>query len=314
MKALLHYRASPGFRRRLDALKPGWLSLAVVEEADAARFRAELADTDALLHVLKPISADDIAAGPRLKLIQKIGVGVNTIDLDAAKKHGAAVCNMPGTNSQAVAEMALMLMLAALRRVSVFDPLTRAGRGWSADLAEFDGIGEIAGRTIGLVGYGEVGKRLAPVLAALGAKVLYTATKPKADAAAEWRSLPDLLAASDIVSLHLPLTRETERLIDAAALARMKPGAVLVNTARGGLVDEPALIDALRSGHLRAAGLDVFSAEPVDPKSPLCQLRNVVVMPHIAWLTPETLERSIGVAFENCRRLKDREPLLHRVA
>jgi phosphoglycerate dehydrogenase-like enzyme len=294
-------------------LRPDWLSLAVVEEADTARFRAELADTDALLHVLKPISADDISAGPQLKLIQKIGVGVNTIDLEAAKKRGAAVCNMPGTNSQAVAEMTLMLMLAALRRVSVFDPETRAGGGWSADLAQFDGIGEIAGRTVGLIGYGEVGSRLAPVLAALGATVLYTATKPKPGAQAAWRTLPALLGESDIVSLHLPLTRDTEKLIDAAALGRMKLGAVLVNTARGGLVDEPALIAALRSGRLRAAGLDVFAAEPVDPANPLFQLRNVVVTPHIAWLTPETLERSIVIAFENCRRLKDGENLLHRV-
>lgn len=313
MKALLHYRASPGFRRSLDALRPDWLSLAVVDEAESARFRAELADTDALLHVLKPISAEDIAAGPRLKLIQKIGVGVNTIDLDAARKHGAAVCNMPGTNSQAVAEMTLMLMLAALRRVSVFDPETRAGRGWTADLAQFDGIGEIAGRTVGLIGYGEVGRRLAPVLAALGATVLYTATKPKPDAQAAWRTLPALLGESDIVSLHLPLTRDTEKLIDASALAAMKPGAVLVNTARGGLVDEPALIAALRSGRLRAAGLDVFAAEPIDPTNPLFQLQNVVVMPHIAWLTPETLERSLVIAFENCRRLKEGAPLLNRI-
>ena len=263
--------------------------------------------------MLKPISAEDIAAGPKLKLIQKIGVGVNTIDLDAARQRGAAVCNMPGTNSQAVAEMTLMLMLAALRRVSVFDPETRAGRGWSAELAQFDGIGEIAGRTVGLVGYGEVGSRLAPVLSALGAKVLYTATKPKPGAQAAWRALPALLGESDVVSLHLPLTRDTEKLIDAAALAAMKPGAVLVNTARGGLVDEPALIAALRSGQLRAAGLDVFAAEPADPTNPLFRLHNVVVMPHIAWLTPETLERSIVIAFENCRRLKDGETLLHRV-
>ena len=206
-----------------------------------------------------------------------------------------------------------MMMLAALRRVSLLDPETRAGRGWSAELAQFDGIGEIAGRSVGLVGYGAVAGRLAPVLAALGATVLYTATRPKSGAHAAWRTLPALLAESDIVSLHLPLTRETEKLIDAAALARMRPGAVLVNTARGGLVDEPALIAALRSGQLRAAGLDVFASEPVDPANPLFQLRNVVVMPHIAWLTPETLERSIVIAFDNCRRLKDGENLLHRV-
>ena len=239
--------------------------------------------------------------------------GVNTIDLDAARARDIAVCNMPGTNSQAVAELTIALMLAGLRRVSYFDGATRRGDGWTADLAHFDGIGEVAGRTVGLVGYGEIARRVGGVCGALGADVLYTATAPKPDATAEWRDLPDLLAESDIVSLHLPLTEDTERMIDARAIASMKPGAVLVNTARGGLVDEPAMIDALRSGHLRAAGLDVFALEPVDPANPLFELDNVVVMPHIGWLTPETLERSLDIAVENCRRLRDGEPFLNRV-
>jgi phosphoglycerate dehydrogenase-like enzyme len=313
MKAVLHYRASPGFRRRVEELTPSWLRVVVVDEANRPGFAAEMQDTDALLHVLEPVTAAHLAAAPRLRLIQKIGVGVNTIDLEAARRRGILVANMPGTNSQAVAEMTLMLMLAALRRVGYFDPMTRRGEGWDADLAAFDGIGEIAGRTVGLVGYGEVGRRLAPVLRALGARVLYTARTPRPDAAAERRTLADLLAESDIVSLHVPLNGETERLIDARALAAMKPGAVLVNTARGGLVDEPALIAALRSGRLRAAGLDVFAREPADAANPLFDLPNVVVMPHIAWLTPETLERSLGIAFENCRRLRDGEELINRV-
>jgi phosphoglycerate dehydrogenase-like enzyme len=126
--------------------------------------------------------------------------------------------------------------------------------------------------------------------------------------------LPELLATSDIVSLHLPLVSETERLIDRAALARMKPGAILVNTARGGLVEEAALIEALRGGRLRAAGLDVFAEEPVSADNPLLGLDNVVLMPHVAWLTPETLDRSLEVAVENMRRLRDGGELLFRVA
>ncbi len=313
MKAVLHYRASPGFRRRLAETAPDWLSLAVVEEADVGGFAREMADAEALLHVLEPVTASHIAGAPALRLIQKIGVGVNTIDLEAAAARDIAVCNMPGTNSQAVAELTLALMLAALRRIALFDRETRAGRGWAADLAHFDAIGEVSGRTVGLVGFGEVARRLTPVLAALGARVLYTATAPKPDTHAEWRTLDALLAESDIVSLHLPLTPDTEGLVDAAAIARMKPSAVLVNTARGGLVDEPALVDALASGRLAAAGLDVFAMEPVDPANPLLALANVVVMPHIAWLTPETLERSLGIALENCRRLAGGEALLHRV-
>ena len=313
MKVVLHYRASPGFRRTLRQAAPDGLEIAVVDEADADGFAREMADANVLLHVLKPVTETDIAGAPELRLIQKIGVGVNTIDLDAAAKRGIAVCNMPGTNSQAVAELTLALMLAALRRVALFDRETRAGRGWTADPGNFDAIGEISGRAVGLVGYGEIARRLAPVLTALGARVLYTATAPKPEAQAEWRSLDDLLAVADVVSLHLPLSAATERLIDGAAILRMKPGAVLINTARGGLVDEPALIEALASGRLMAAGLDVFAMEPVDPANPLLALANVVVTPHLAWLTPETLARSLGVALDNCRRLAGGEALLNRV-
>jgi phosphoglycerate dehydrogenase-like enzyme len=313
VKAVLQYRASPGFQRQIDAAAPDWLNLVVVEEADKDRFAAEMKDADVLLHVLEQVTASVIADATQLRLIQKIGVGVNTVDLDAAKAHNVAVCNMPGTNSRAVAEMTLTLMLGALRRVSYFDPRMRAGDGWTADIEAFDGLGEIAGRTVGLIGYGDVASILAPILTAMDATVVYTATAPKPDADAAWRELPDLLAESDIVSFHLPLTARTERLLDAAAIRSMKPGAVLVNTARGGLVDEAALVDALRTGHLRAAGLDVVTVEPAPAGNPLFDLANVVVMPHIAWLTPETLDRSLGIAFENCRRIRDGGELQFRV-
>jgi phosphoglycerate dehydrogenase-like enzyme len=239
---------------------------------------------------------------------------VNTIDLEHAERRGIPVCNMPGTNSRAVAEATLLLMLAVLRRARSLDAATRAGDGWRLDPALFDGVGEIGGRTVGFVGYGAVPALLAPVLIALGARVLYTATAPKVDPGAEWRELPELLAQADIVSLHLPLTAETEGIIDAAAIARMKRGALLVNTARGGLVDEPALVAALSDGRLRGAGLDVYGEEPLRPDSPLIKMNNVVLLPHVAWLTPETLGRSLAVAVENCRRLRDGEALLHRVA
>lgn len=313
MKAVLQYRASPGFRRQIAALLPDWLDVSVIDEADKPAFAEAMQDADILLHVLEAVTADVIKNAPTLRLIQKIGVGVNTIDLDAAQQHDIAVCNMPGTNSRAVAEMTLTLMLSALRRVPYYDARMRAGDGWTADLDSFDGLGEVAGRTVGLVGYGDVARILAPILTAMGATVLYTATSQKADADADWRDLPGLLKESDIVSLHLPLTPDTETMIDAAAIAAMKPGAVLVNTARGGLVDETALVQALTSGHLRAAGLDVVTVEPAPAGNPLFDLENVVIMPHIAWITPETLNRSLGIAFENCRRVRDGEDLLHRV-
>ncbi len=271
-----------------------------------------LPQTDVLWHVLKRCTSEMIAAAPKLRLIQKIGVGVNTIDLDAAKARDIAVCNLPGTNARAVAEMTLALMLAVLRRLPRFDAAMRRG-AWS-DPALQDGIGELGNRTVGLVGYGAIPRLLAPVLAALGCRVLYTSRSPQSDAVGEYRPLDALLAEADVVSLHLPLVPETERLIDAAALARMRAGAVLINTARGGLVDQPALTAALASGRLAGAGLDVFVHEPHDASEPLFRLPNVVLTPHIAWLTTGTFDRSFALAAENCRRLAAGEPLLHRVA
>ena len=271
-------------------------------ESDVQAFERLLPQIEVLWHVLKPVTADVIAKAPKLKLIQKIGSGVNTIDVEAAKRRGIAVCNLPGTNSRAVAEMTLLLMLACLRRLPGLSAAVRAGR-WLDAWKLQDNFGELGGRTVGLLGYGAVPRILAPMLEAMGAKVQYWS-----------RSAGDfatVLGASDIVSLHLPLTNETEKLVDPR---RMKRGSILINTARGGLVDEPALVEALKSGHLAAAGLDVFSAEPLPAGHPLLALPNVVCSPHLAWLTQETLERSIGAAMENVRRLAAGELLLHRVA
>ena len=313
MKVIFHYATSPGLEARLRAAGGEGLDIAVCPEEDDALLFKLLPDADVLWHVLKPATAEVIVRGAKLRLIQKIGIGVNTIDLEAATARGIAVCNMPGTNSQATAETALMLMLAALRRVVSFDIATRAGRGWALDPADFDRVGEIAGRTVGLVGYGAVARRMEPALTALGARVIYTASAPKPDATATWRTLPELLAEADVVSLHLPLTPETDKLMNREAFARMKPGAVLVNTARGGVVDEAALVEALQSGRLMAAGLDVYTNEPTESDNPLFALDNVVLTPHVAWLTPETMDRSFGIAVENCRRLQSGEDLLHRV-
>ena len=319
LNVVFHYDAGAALKARLAALADeglfdGGLVVHACAEADDDRFAALMREAEVLWHVLKPVTAAVIAGAPRLRLIQKIGVGVNTIDLAAAAARAIRVCNMPGTNSRAVAEMTLALMLAALRRVPAFDRATRAGAGWAWAAAVQDDLGEIGGRTVGLVGYGAVPRLLAPMLAALGARVVYTARTAKADAVGDWRTLADLLAESDVVSLHLPLTPNTDGLIDTAALAVMKPGAILVNTARGGLVEQDALVAALTGGRLRAAALDVFATEPVAPDNPLLGLDNVVVAPHVAWITMETLDRSLAVAVENCRRLATGAPLLHEVS
>jgi phosphoglycerate dehydrogenase-like enzyme len=204
-------------------------------------------------------------------------------------------------------------MLATLRRLSELDRQTRAGNGWALDSRLLDDLGELGGRTVGLIGFGAVGKCLAPMLHGIGANVIVTSRRASAETAATFVSIPDLLAASDVVSLHVPLNADTAGMIGEDAIRNMKQGAVLVNTARGGLVHYDALHRALRTGRLRGAGLDVFDAEPASAAHPLFNLPNVVVTPHVAWFTTETLRRSLGVFAENCRRLRDGEPFLNRV-
>ena len=253
VKVVFHAAAGPDLAARLAAL-PAWTSPSARKATTETLFRL-LPDCDVLWHVLQRCTAEMIAAAPRLKLIQKIGVGVNTIDLDAAKQRGIPVCNLPGTNARAVAELTLGLMLSVLRRIPAFDRGLRAGT-WT-DTGLQDGLGELGGRTVGLVGFGAIPRILAPILTAMGCSVIYTARNPVADAGASYRPLDRLLAEADIVSLHLPLVAGNRRhMIDAAALARMKPGAILINTGRGGLVDQPALVAALavRAPRRRRAG------------------------------------------------------------
>ena len=299
----------------------GWAdegALVVVSpEEDVGKFASDLRDAEILLHILRPVTEEVLRGAPRLRLAQKIGVGVDTIDLEAAQRRGVAVANMPGTNTQAVAEAALMLMLAALRNLPGLDRECRVGDGWTPEQEAQERrntLGELCGRTVGLVGAGAVASRLVGPLEGLGAHVIYADRRERPNLGIERHDLDDLLEASDVVSLHLPLTPETEGLIDRRALARMKPAAVLINTARGGLVEETALVEALTSGRLLAAGLDVLAEEPPPPDHPLLSLDNVVLTPHVAWLTQETLSRSFDVALENIRRLRDGRDLLFRVA
>jgi phosphoglycerate dehydrogenase-like enzyme len=299
VKVVFHFDGSEALKHRVAGL-----GVELCPESDQAAFERILPEVEVLWHVLKPVTAEHIGKAKKLRLIQKIGSGVNTIDVEAAKRRGIAVCNLPGTNSRAVAEMALLLMLACLRRLPELHAAVESG-DWKNAWALQDRLGELHGRTVGLVGYGAVAQILASMLTAMGAKVLYwSRTKKNAE-------LPALLSTSDLVSLHLPLTAQTERMIDAG---KMKPGAILVNTARGGLVDESSLIRALKNGHLAAAGLDVFAEEPPRRDHPLLALPNVVCAPHLAWLTQETLERSLVAALANVKRLRAGEELLNRVA
>lgn len=294
----------------LEIVEPesDWLDIRWCHEDDDATLHAELPGADVVWHVLRPLSGADLRRGSRLRLVHKLGAGVNTIDVDTATEAGIAVANMPGANAPSAAEGAVLLMLAAMRRLPELDRATRAGRGWPTDSTLGETVRDIGECTVGLVGYGNIAQRVERIVTAMGAEVLHTSTSD--DGTAGWRPLPELLAASDIVSLHLPLTPGSARLLDGAALALMKPGALLVNTSRGGVVDEPALVEALRSGRLAAAGLDVFAVEPVRPDNPLLALDNVVLTPHVVWYTRDTMRRYLNRAVDNCRRLRDGQDLI----
>lgn len=313
LKVLAHFQ--PG-AKVVDFVAPeaNWLEIRYCHEDDDETFYQELADADVIWHVLRPISGADLEKATRVRLVHKLGAGVNTIDVDAATRLGIAVANMPGANAPSVAEGTVLLMLAALRRLVELDRATREGRGWPSDSSLGETVRDIGGSTVGLVGYGNIAKRVEAIVLAMGTpadRVLHTSTRD--DGHPGWRPLPELLAASDIVSLHLPLTEHTAGLLDRAALATMKPDAVLVNTSRGPIVDEAALVDALEAGTLAAAGLDVFAVEPVPADNPLLALDNVVLTPHVTWYTVDTMRRYLTHAVDNCRRIRDGQELANVV-
>jgi glyoxylate reductase len=230
-----------------------------------------------------PIDAELLdAAGDSLMVVANFAVGHDNIDLEAARERGIRATNTPDVLTNATAELAIALMLAAARRVAEADALTRSGQ-WSAE-EELLGH-EVTGATVGLVGFGRIARRVAELLRCFEVRLLFsTRSEALAPPGAQRRELDDVLAASDFLSLHVPLTAETRHLIDAARLAQMKRGAVLVNTSRGAVIDTAALVDALRSGRIGAAGLDVYEDEPHVPRE-LRELRNTVLLPHLGSAT-----------------------------
>jgi phosphoglycerate dehydrogenase-like enzyme len=293
------------------AAEADWLDIRWCAADDDTGFYRELPEVDVIWHVLRPLSGADLRRGERLRLVHKLGAGVNTIDVATATSCGIAVANMPGANAPSVAEGTVLLMLAALRRLPALDRATRQGRGWPLDSELGETVRDIGGCTVGLVGYGNIAKRVSEIVGAMGATVVHTSTRD--DGRPGWRRLPELLAVSDIVSLHLPLTADTHHLLNRDAIALMKPSAVLVNTSRGAIVDEDALVGALRDRRLAAAGLDVFEVEPVASDSALFDLDNVVLTPHVTWYTADTMRRYLVEAVANCRRLRDGKPLANVV-
>ncbi|MFF2652268.1 2-hydroxyacid dehydrogenase [Streptomyces sp. NPDC058045] len=264
---------------------------------------------------MAPITARVLAACPALRLVAVSRGGPVNVDLAAATRSGTAVSFAPGRNAPAAAEFAVGLMLAALRRIPAADAELRRGV-WRGDLYAYEEAGgELDGATVGLVGYGAVGRRVGRVLRAFGARVL--AADPYTDPDAvradgvEPVELDELLRQSGVVSLHARLTPATRHLLDARRLALLPPGAVLVNSARGGLLDHTPLPALLRSGRLAALALDVYDVEPPPPDWPLHGVPNVVTAPHLAGATRQTAHRAAAITAAETGRFLRGEPLAH---
>ncbi len=271
---------------------------------------ALIPEAEGLVPGMEPITDRVLAAAPRLRVVSAQGVGYDHIDVEAATRRGVAVCICAGANNHAVAELAFGMLLGLARRIYNADQQVRAG-GWPRLVGT-----ELWGGTLGLVGLGRVGKSMALLARGFGMRVLASDVQWDITFANEhgvsYVPLPRLLAEADFVSLHCPLTPETRGLIDDAALARMKPTAYLINTARGPIVEEAALVRALREGRIAGAGLDVFETEP-RPDNPFVDFPNVILTSHLGGATRQASDRSLELALLNITQVLRGQPPVCRV-
>lgn len=291
-------------------LPSGW-TLAVAAGRDLDAHAAALAEAEALFVMATPVPRALLERAPALRFIQKLGAGVDKIDTGYCAERGIAVARLHAGNAIPVAEHTLLLMLAAYRHLPRLDRQTRAG-AWDKEAVR--GVNRhLFGKTVGLVGFGAIGRQLARLLSGFGVDLIYydptrAPEAVEAELKARFVPLDALLAESDVVSLHLPLTVETRGLIDAGRIAAMKPGALLVNCARGGLVDEAALAQAVTDGHLFGAAVDAFSQEP-PVGNPLLAVENGIVTPHCAGATIDNFASVADRAGANLRRVLAGEAL-----
>lgn len=297
--------------RLVTAISPHDWTVSVLASLHGEERRSALGGAEVMFIIGAGIDAPLLAAAPRLRFVQKLGAGADRIDREACGRHGVTVARLQAGNAVPVAEHTVMLMLAALRRLPYFDRSTREGR-WLKE--EGRGIQrQLAGKRIGLVGFGAIGREVARRLQGFDVGLAYYDPHPAgADAERELsivrRGLDELLRTSDVVSLHLPLLPETRNLLSRERLALLKPGATLINCARGGLVDEAALAEALERGALHAAGLDTYGTEPPG-LSPLFGRDDVVVTPHLAGATYDNFEIVYRRGMDNVARFLAGTPL-----
>lgn len=268
--------------------------------SDSEEICNRIADADIVLTNKAPVGKEAINCAKRLRLICVLATGYNIIDLTSAKEHGITVCNVPGYSTDSVAQLTFALLLEITNRVALHNSAvvdgewTRCGR-FTFRLCDFM---ELSGKTLGIVGFGAIGRRVAEIGMAFGMRVI-TNSQRELPAGVQRVGFEQLLSQSDVLSLNSALTPDRVHLINSDALALMKPTAILINTARGGLIDERALADALRSGQIAAAGLDVLETEPPTADCPLIGLDNCVITPHIAWQSNEAISRLLDITFNN---------------
>lgn len=271
------------------------------KETQQDKLLARVQDADIIMLANQPLSAEIINACPKLKMLSVAFTGVDHVALDACRARNILVCNAAGYSTNAVAELTFGLAISVIRNIVPCDARCRK-EGTKDGLVGF----ELFGKTFGVVGTGAIGARVAKIAAAFGCRVLAysrTAKQELVDAGVQYVSLDELLAQSDFVSLHVPLTDATRGLINAEAIAKMKQGAVLLNTARGPVVDSAALAAALNAGKLAGAGIDVFEGEPpIGKDHPLCSAKNTVLTPHVAFASREALETRADIVFANIEK------------
>ncbi|EEV28507.1 MAG: D-2-hydroxyacid dehydrogenase [Enterococcus casseliflavus] len=306
------------------ALNPGDLSWQGFEElgevtvydrtsyTDKQEIIERIGDAEAILTNKTPITADVLKACPQLTYIGVLATGYNVVDLAAAKEQGITVTNIPSYSTNAVAQATFALLLEVTNQVGHHNRSVHQG-DWqtSKDFSYWQTpLMELAGKTIGLIGYGAIAQAVATIAHAFQLKVIYFNHRPK-PAQADWAkqvSLAELYQEADIISLHVPQFPETEKMIDRTALAQMKSSAILINTARGGLIDEGAVAEALQTGQIAALAADVVSKEPIAADNPLLQAPNCYLTPHIAWAPVETRRRLMGIAVANLSGFKAGTP------
>ncbi|AFL95460.1 D-3-phosphoglycerate dehydrogenase [Thermococcus cleftensis] len=285
--------AAPLHEKAMEVLRKAGFDVIYEEYPDEERLVELVKDVDAIIVRSKPkVTRRVIESAPKLKVIGRAGVGLDNIDLEAAKERGIKVVNSPGASSRSVAELAIALMFSVARKVAFADRKMREGV-WAKK--QCMGI-ELEGKTIGVIGFGRIGYEVAKIAHALGMKVLLYDPYPNEEMAKEvggkFAQLEELLRESDVVTLHVPLVEQTYHLINEERLKLMKPTAILINAARGAVVDTSALVKALQEGWIAGAGLDVFEEEPLPKDHPLTKLDNVVLTPHIGASTEEAQMRA----------------------